>query len=54
MLEDSEKKRANRILELKTPVYRKAYSDRTAWLMAYMAELAYLKFSRSAGPKRTE
>ena len=46
MLEDSEKKRANRILELKTPVYRKAYSDRTAWLMAYMAELAYLKFDK--------
>ena len=48
MLEEFEKERANRILELKTPAYRKAYSDRTAWLMAYLAELAYLKFDKPA------
>jgi hypothetical protein len=29
---------------LKPPVRRAAYSDRTAWLMAEMARLAYLKF----------
>ena len=46
MLEEFERARANRILDLQTPVYRKAYSDRTAWLMAYMAELAYLKFDK--------
>ena len=27
------------------PVYRKAYSDRTAWLMACLSELAYIKFN---------
>lgn len=46
MLETSEYKRAKKILEKGSPSYRKAYSDRTAWLMAYMAELAYLKFDK--------
>lgn len=46
MLETAEKERARRILDKKTPDYRKAYSDRMAWLMAYMAELAYLKFDK--------
>ncbi len=27
------------------PVYRKAYSDRTAWLMACLSELAYIRFN---------
>ena len=27
------------------PVHRKAYSDRTAWLMACLSELAYIKFN---------
>ena len=44
MLETGENERAQRILDKKMPAYRKAYSDRTAWLMAYLAELAYLKF----------
>lgn len=44
MLEGSELKRADGLLAKKTPIYRKAYSDRMAWLMAYLAELAYLKF----------
>ena len=35
---------AKKILATKLPGYRKAYSDRMAWLMAYMSELAYLKF----------
>ena len=29
---------------LQPPVGRAAYSDRTAWLMAEMSRLAYLKF----------
>jgi len=32
---------------LKPPVSRAAYSDRTAWLMAEMARLAYFKFEGS-------
>jgi len=44
MLELNERDRALGVLAKKMPSYRKAYSDRTAWLMAYMAELAYLKF----------
>ena len=46
MLESQEYKRAEKILNKKAPSYRKAYSDRIAWLMAYMAELAYLKFDK--------
>lgn len=44
MLESNEKNRVLNILAKSMPSYRKAYSDRTAWVMAYMAELAYLKF----------
>ena len=46
MLETRDRTRAEAILAKKTPSYRKAYSDRMAWLMAYLAELAYLKFDR--------
>ena len=47
MLETKEERaRAEAILAKKTPSYRKAYSDRVAWLMAYLAELAYLKFDK--------
>ena len=46
MLGTNEFKRAQKILDKGSPSYRKAYSDRTAWLMAYMAELAYLKFDK--------
>ena len=46
MLETKERTRAEAILAKKTPSYRKAYSDRMAWLMAYLAELAYLKFDK--------
>lgn len=46
MLGTNENKRAEVLLEKNLPSYRKAYSDRTAWLMAYMAELAYLKFDK--------
>lgn len=37
--------RANELMKKKTPNFRKAYSDRTAWLMACFSELAYLRFN---------
>ena len=46
MLESIESKRAQELIALKVPSYRQAYSDRMAWLMAYMAELAYLKYDK--------
>ena len=46
MLGKNENKHAQNILKEGSPSYRKAYSDRTAWLMAYMAELADLKFDK--------
>jgi len=33
------------LLGLSVPQYRQAYSDRTAWLMACLSELAYLRFN---------
>ncbi|SIO94833.1 lipase family protein [Vibrio spartinae] len=33
------------LLKRKTPTYRQAYSDRTAWLMSCMSELAYKRFN---------
>ena len=38
---------------LKPPVGRAAYSDRTAWLMAEMSRLAYLKFEGSAAARES-
>ena len=46
MLTSSESARAQEVIAMKLPSYRKAYSDRMAWLMAYMSELAYLKFDK--------
>ena len=37
--------RINSLLDKKVPPYRKAYSDRTAWIMACLSELAYLRFN---------
>jgi hypothetical protein len=34
--------------EMKVPVKRAAYSDRTAWMMAILAELAYLPFDEES------
>jgi triacylglycerol lipase len=34
-----------RLLAKDLPGYRKAYSDRTSWLMAFISELAYIKFN---------
>ena len=33
------------LLAKELPSYRKAYSDRTSWLMAFISELAYLRFN---------
>ncbi len=40
-----EKEDAVSILSLKLPTYRQAYSDRTAWVMSVLSELAYIKFN---------
>ncbi|MCY4039497.1 MAG: lipase family protein [Hyphomicrobiales bacterium] len=45
-LTDNEKDLLNYIQSKNTPTYRRAYSDRTAWLMACLSELAYQPFSR--------
>ena len=37
--------RINELLEKDIPSYRQAYSDRTAWIMACLAELSYLRFN---------
>jgi len=37
--------RINDLLDKDIPSYRQAYSDRTAWLMACLSELAYIKFN---------
>ena len=37
--------RVNNLLDKPTPSYRQAYSDRTAWLMACLSELAYIRFN---------
>lgn len=33
------------LLDKKIPSYRQAYSDRTAWIMACLSELAYIRFN---------
>ncbi|MGK0372899.1 MAG: hypothetical protein ACJAW1_003167, partial [Glaciecola sp.] len=40
-----EREDALNILGLSLPTYRQAYSDRTAWVMAVMSEIAYVKFN---------
>lgn len=45
-LADGEKELLTHIQDKKTPSYRQAYSDRTAWLMACLSELAYQPFER--------
>ena len=41
----AEKNEIKTLLAKKMPSYRKAYSDRTSWLMACISELAYIKFN---------
>ena len=43
----AEKETMKELIGKSLPSYRQAYSDRTAWLMACMSELAYLKFNSS-------
>ena len=42
---DSEKERIHSLLSKSLPNYRKAYSDRTAFICACLSELVYLKFN---------
>lgn len=37
--------KADTLLTKTLPTYRQAYSDRTAWIMSVMSELAYMKFN---------
>jgi len=41
----AEQEDALKILGLSLPTYRQAYSDRTAWVMAVMSEVVYVKFN---------
>lgn len=40
-----ESEKIKKLLGKNMPLYRKAYSDRTAWLMACFSQLAYLRFN---------
>lgn len=42
---ETELSEINRLLATSVPTYRQAYSDRTAWIMACLAELAYIRFN---------
>lgn len=42
---DLELSKINSLLEKNVPSYRQAYSDRTAWIMACISELSYLRFN---------
>ena len=42
---ESELETVNQLLDKKLPSHRQAYSDRTAWVMACMSELAYIRFN---------
>lgn len=47
ILAESQKERdkIGELLDKDLPSYRRAYSDRTAWLMACLSELAYIRFN---------
>ncbi|MFA0492189.1 lipase family protein [Vibrio splendidus] len=40
-----------KLLGLSVPSYRQAYSDRTAWMMATLSELAYLRYNQALPSK---
>ena len=44
-MNENERSRATALLEKSLPTHRQAYSDRTAWLMACLSELAYVRFN---------
>ena len=46
--------RVHALLDKKIPSYRQAYSDRTAWRMACLSELAYIRFSQNEEKKQLE
>ncbi len=46
----AELEQVQRLLGRDIPSYRQAYSDRMAWMMACMSELAYLKFNNKDMP----
>ena len=52
MLSSEQKTKATELLSEGTPAYRKAYSDRMAWLMAYVSELAYIRYEDAIGRER--
>ena len=39
--------KVNELLTKNPPIRRAAYSDRTAWLLAEMSQLAYVKFEQN-------
>ncbi len=41
----TDQNRVSNLLNKDVPSYRQAYSDRTAWIMACLSELAYIKFN---------
>ena len=49
MLTGDQKVKATALLSKGTPAYRKAYSDRMGWLMAYVSELAYIRYEEAVG-----
>ena len=53
MLAANDNNIAQQLIAKGTPDYRKAYSDRIAWLMAYMSQLAYLRFDPPTIPQKT-
>lgn len=51
----AELQRIQSLMAQKVPSYRQAYSDRTAWVMACLSELAYIRFNPVAlDDKQTE
>lgn len=41
----NEQEQVNNLLDKSIPTYRQAFSDRTAWLMSCLSELAYIRFN---------
>ena len=49
-----EQERVEELLKKGVPSYRQAYSDRMAWLMACMSELAYIRFNPLLGKRSVQ
>ena len=50
----AESTRVKDLLSKEVPLYRRAYSDRTAWFMACLSELAYIRFNEFLSTSRQE